>query len=184
VQEWFGTSWAAVGFVVASTVATYLTVLVAVRLAGRRTVAQLSAFDLIVTVALGTLLASTIVSPDPSYVQASVGIATLLTLQVVVAALRRRSGFLRRVLEFEPEVVLRDGRLQLPSSLLSSQLSEGELRSRLREVGVFDLADVALVVLEPTGRISVLPTDENESILLLDSTDDRPENSPGNNPEI
>jgi uncharacterized membrane protein YcaP (DUF421 family) len=177
VQEWFGVGWGAVGFVVASTVATYLTLLVAVRLAGRRTVAQLSAFDLIVTVALGTLLASTIVSPDPSYAQASVAIATLLTLQVVVAALRRRSGFVRRVLEFEPEVVLRDGRLQLPSGLLSSQLSEGELRSRLREVGVFDLDGVAVVVLEPTGRISVLPVGENESLLVMDPADDRSENS-------
>jgi uncharacterized membrane protein YcaP (DUF421 family) len=50
---------------------------------------------------------------------------------------------------------VRDGHLRLPTGLGSSQLSEGELRSRLREQGVFDDARLAVVILEPTGRISV-----------------------------
>lgn len=155
MAEWFGASWSTIGFVVASTVAMYATLLVAVRVAGRRTVAQLSAFDVIVTVALGTLLSSTILAPDPGYAQATAAVVTLLVLQVVVAALRRRITVLQRLLEFEPEVVVRQGRVILPTKLTSSQLSEGELRSRLREHGVFEDEQLAVVVLEPTGRLSV-----------------------------
>jgi uncharacterized membrane protein YcaP (DUF421 family) len=153
--QWFGASWDTVGFVVLSTIAMYLTLLVAVRLAGRRTIAQLSAFDVIVTVALGTLLSSTVVSPEPSYAQATTAVATLLALQVTVAAVRRRSRAAQRLLEFEPEVVVRDGELHLPTGLGTSQLSEGELRSRLRQQGVFDHEELAVVILEPSGRISV-----------------------------
>ena len=155
MDQWFGASWSTIGFVVGSTAAMYTTLVVAVRIAGRRTVAQLSAFDLIVTVALGTLLASTVVSADPSYVQSTTAIATLLGMQVLAAALRRRSGLARRLLEFEPEVIVRSGQIELPRGLMTSQLSEGELRSRLRHHGIFDLDAVALVVLEPSGEISV-----------------------------
>jgi uncharacterized membrane protein YcaP (DUF421 family) len=155
VEEWFGASWSTVGFVVLTTLVMYLTMLVAIRLAGRRTVAQLSAYDVIVTVALGTLLSSTIVAPQPSYAQATTAVFTLLAVQVAVSALRRRSELMRRLLEFEPEVVVRDGEMQLPRGLQTSQLSHGELRSRLRQHGIFTDEPLALVVLEPSGQISV-----------------------------
>jgi hypothetical protein len=64
MDEWLGASWRTVGFVVVGTVATYLSTLVAIRLAGRRTVAQLSSFDIVVTVAIGSLVASTASSND------------------------------------------------------------------------------------------------------------------------
>lgn len=167
MSDWFTAPWSTIGFVAAATAATYLTMLVAVRIAGRRTVAQLSAFDVIVTVALGSLLASTVVSSEPSYAAATTAIATLMSLQVLVAALRRRSQRIERLLEFEPEVVVRRGRFELPSSLLSSQLSEGELRSRLREQGVTD-THATVVVLEPTGEFSVLRGSDAEQALDSD----------------
>lgn len=171
MAEWFGASWSTIGFVVASTVAMYATLLVAVRVAGRRTVAQLSAFDVIVTVALGTLLSSTILTPDPGYAQATTAVVTLLVLQLVVAALRVRVTALQRLLEFEPEVVVRRGRVILPTKLTSSQLSEGELHSRLREQGVFEDEQLAVVVLEPTGGFSVARHEPEGPSLIPDDDD-------------
>jgi uncharacterized membrane protein YcaP (DUF421 family) len=174
IAEWFGASWQTIGFVVLGTVSMYLTLFVAVRLAGRRTIAQLSAFDVLITVALGTLLSSTVVSPEPSYAAATTAVVTLLALQVIVAALRRRSRLAQRILEFEPEVVVRDGRVHLPTGLASSQLSEGELRSRLRQHGIFDDEPLAIVVLEPSGRISVQRRLEPGSTLLPGENDRDP----------
>ncbi|QGG93950.1 DUF421 domain-containing protein [Actinomarinicola tropica] len=159
MSEWFGSSWSTIGWVAASTVAMYATLLVTVRIAGRRTVAQLSAFDAVITISFGTLLASTALAPDPSYVQGTTALLTLLALQVGVAFVRRRSALARRLLEFEPETVVDDGRATLPTGLFTSQLSEGELRSRLREKGHHDLSGLMVVVLEPDGGISVR-TDE------------------------
>jgi uncharacterized membrane protein YcaP (DUF421 family) len=155
MDEWLGASWRTVGFVVVGTVATYLSTLVAIRLAGRRTVAQLSSFDIVVTVAIGSLVASTASSNDPSYVQGMTALVTLLLLQVSIAALRQRSGTLRRVLDFQPETVVEDGRVTLPTGPLTSQMTSEELRSKLRQHGVFDLDGVMLVLVEPTGGLSV-----------------------------
>ena len=162
MDEWFGASWRTVGFVVVGTVATYLSTLVAIRLAGRRTVAQLSSFDIVVTVAIGSLVASTASSNDPSYVQGMTALVTLLLLQVGIAALRQRSGTLRRVLDFQPETVVDAGRVNLPTGPLTSQMTSEELRSKLRQQGVFDLDGVMLVLVEPTGGLSVQrrPSDE------------------------
>lgn len=99
MAAWLGSSWQTMAYVVVSTVAVYCSALVAVRLAGRRTVAQLSAFDVVVTIALGSLIASTAVSRDPSYVQGMTAIVTLLALQVAAAALRQRFARMRRLLD-------------------------------------------------------------------------------------
>ncbi len=155
MDEWLGASWRTVGYVVVATVATYLSTIVAIRLAGRRTVAQLSSFDIVVTVAIGSLVASTASSDDPSYVQGMTALVTLLLLQVGIAALRQRSATLRRVLDFQPETVVDGGRVDLPAGPLTSQITLEELRSKLRQQGVFDLDSVTLVLIEPTGGLSV-----------------------------
>lgn len=155
MSEWFVSSWDSVAYVVAGTAAMYVSTLVAIRVAGRRTLAQLSAFDVVITIAIGSLLASTSVSRDPSYAQGTTALLTLLVLQVGVAAARRRSPLLARLLEFEPRMVVRDGEVELDESLLGAQLTVGELESALRQRGVFDITNVRVVVLEPTGKFSV-----------------------------
>ncbi len=155
MDEWFGAGWRTIGYVVLATVATYVSTIVAVRLAGRRTVAELSAFDVVVTVAIGSLVASTASSADPSYVQGMTALVTLLLLQVGIAALRQRSAMLRRLLDFKPETVVDGERVDLPAGPLTSQITLDELQSKLRELGVFDLDEVTLVVVEPTGGLSV-----------------------------
>ncbi|MBW3614738.1 MAG: DUF421 domain-containing protein [Actinobacteria bacterium] len=155
MSDWFGSSWATVAYVVASTTAVYCSALLAIRVAGRRTVAQLSAFDIVVTIALGSLIASTATSRDPSYTQGTTALVTLLVLQVIAAALRQRFAIVRRLLDFAPWVVVRDGEIQLPRTPLGPQMSVDELFSRLREQEVFDLDGIRFVVIEPTGAVTV-----------------------------
>ncbi len=155
MSEWFGSSWQTIGYVVAGTAAMYFSTLVAARIAGRRTLAQLSAFDTIITIAIGSLLASTSVSSDPSYAQGVTALLTLLALQLVVAAARRRSAIVSGLVEFQPELVVRDGRPRFDAGLLGAQLTQGELESALRQHGIFDFRSACVVVLEPTGKLSV-----------------------------
>ena len=155
MSDWFGASWATIAYVAASTTAIYCSALLAIRIAGRRTVARLSAFDIVITIALGSLMASTAASRDPSYAQGATALVTLLVLQVVAAGLRQRFALVRRLLDFAPCVVVRDGELRLPSTPLGPQMSEDELFSRLREQGVFNLDGVRVVIIEPTGGVSV-----------------------------
>jgi uncharacterized membrane protein YcaP (DUF421 family) len=144
-----------VGTVVAVTAAMYASVLAATRVAGRRTLAQLSAFDVVVTIALGTILGSTAVSPSVSYGDGVAAILALLSLQVVIGSIRRRSPAMRRLVDFRPLDVVDGGQVDLPRGLLGPQLTEDELRSQLRLRGCFDPGTVRQAVLEPVGGMSV-----------------------------
>lgn len=155
MAEWFGSTWPRIGFVAMSTAAVYASIVVAVRVAGRRTLAQMSAFDVVVTVALGSMLSSIALTPEPSYAEGMTAVATLLALQVIVGVLRQGSPLLRRLLDFGHIVIVRNGEPNLSSAPTGAQLTEAELRSALRERGVFDLEDAALVILEPNGSFSV-----------------------------
>ena len=156
MSDWFGSSWETVAYVIVSTVAIYCSSLIAIRVAGRRPVAQLSSFDIVVTIALGSLIASTAVSRDPSYAQGITAVATLLLLQVLAAAARQKWAAARRLLDFAPYVVVRDGDLDLPKTPFGPQMTKDELLSKLRERDVFELDGLRLVVIEPTGGISVI----------------------------
>lgn len=155
MKEWFVASWDVVGFVVLSTVAMYLSVLIGVRIAGRRTLAQLSAFDAVVTIALGSILATTALTPQPSYTQGATAVTTLLVLQIMLGWLRLRFAPVRRLVDFEPLVFIQDGAEQPRGGLLGPQLTDDELLSALRVRGVFEPDDVAELLLEPNGDVSV-----------------------------
>lgn len=169
---WWAGSEQFVGAAVAAAVADAVAV-VAVRIAGRRTLAQLSAFDIVVTIALGTLVSSTALPSDPSVADGVAVLLTLLVLQVVVAAVRQRSGTARRLLDFAPRRVVDDGRVDLRRAPTTAQLTRADLESLLRRQGVTDLAEVRLVVLEPTGTISVLRRDEGGPTGLFEPEDQR-----------
>jgi uncharacterized membrane protein YcaP (DUF421 family) len=150
----FGAPWGVVGATVAVAAAMYVTVLLATRVAGRRTIAQLSAFDAVITVAVGTMLGSTAISSQISFVEGVAATVTLFGLQVVVGAVRSHVPRSRRLLDFEPVTVVEDGRVDLPHGPFGSQLTIDELRSQLRQRGIADIQTVEHAVLEPIGGVS------------------------------
>ncbi len=166
MSEWFGVSWSSLAGVVLSTAAMFAVTVLRVRLAGRRTVAQLSAFDAVVTIAIGSVIAGAILLPQASFAKGVATLVTLLFLQVTVAALRRQSPRFRRLLEFSPEVVARDGVFHLPTALLSSQLTDEELAACCANMVSSTSGDVAVAVLEANGSISVLRRSEPGGPLL------------------
>jgi uncharacterized membrane protein YcaP (DUF421 family) len=133
----------------------YVSILIGVRVAGRRTLAQLSAFDAVITIALGSMFASTVVARDPSYAQGLTAVVTLLVLQIGLGSLRRRFAVVRRVVDFEPVPLIKDGVDQPRGGMLGAQITDDELLSALRVRGVFDRAAVELCILEPNGEVSV-----------------------------
>ena len=166
MSEWFGASWETIGFVFVSTIAIYASAFIGVRIAGRRTLSQMSAFDFLVTIALGTLVSSTAVSADPSYLQGVTALATFLLVQVTVAALRQRFSWLGRYLDFRPAVLFEGDAMMLRRSPLTAQVTREELMSKLRQESVFDLKNVELVILEPDGKLSIVGRDDSEGVTL------------------
>lgn len=151
---WFDT-WSDVLRVVLVGPASYLALVVVLRTSGKRTLAKLSAFDLVVTVALGSTLATIFLSADVSWVEGAAALAMLAVLQFLVAAFTSRFPGSRSVLTSEPTLLLEDGQMH-KSALLSQRLTEAEVRQAIRSSGVGDVTSVAAVVLEGDGSLSVI----------------------------
>lgn len=159
MEQWLGASWTEMGKVAVSTLAIYATTVISLRIAGRRTVSQMSAFDFVVTIAIGSLVAATALSPDSRYGQGVAALLTLLAAQQIVALVRQRVPATRRVLDFSPEPLYSDGEMTLRQNPLTAQVTETELYSKLRHQGIASLDQVKLVILEPDGGISILSTE-------------------------
>ena len=140
--------------------------IVVVRIVGLRSFSKMAAFDFVVTVATGSLLANAATATKwPAFLQASGAIAVLLCVQAIVAVLRRKSSTFSTVLENQPVILMRDGVIDR-DALRRTRVSESDLIAKLREANALERDDVRAVVLETTGDISVLHGEHVDDFLL------------------
>ena len=151
---WFD-SWPQMGRILLVGVAAYALLVVVIRLSGKRTLSQLNAFDFIVTVALGSTLATILLSSDVSWAEGALALVVLAGLQFVLAFVSSRVPAFRTVITARPAVVLWQGEM-LPDALRAARLSESEVRQAIRSSGRGDVSTVAAVVLETDGTLSVI----------------------------
>ncbi|MGJ7449452.1 DUF421 domain-containing protein [Aquipuribacter sp. MA13-13] len=151
---WFDT-WSGLLRVVLVGTAAYVWLVVVLRVSGKRTLAKLNAFDLVVTVALGSTLATILLSSDVAWVEGALALALLAGLQLGVAAITSRLPGGRSFVTARPTLVLRDGVVD-HDAMRGQRLTEGEVRQAVRASGTGDLARVAAVVLESDGTLSVI----------------------------
>jgi uncharacterized membrane protein YcaP (DUF421 family) len=137
----------------------YLTLLVGLRLTGKRQVGQLTPFDLLLLLLLSNAVQNAMVGPDTSLVGGLVAAATLFAANAVVARVARKSGNVAHLLEGTPTLLIRNGDI-LESHLVQEGISRADLLRALREHGVDDPALVRSAIFEVDGSISVLRVDE------------------------
>ncbi|WP_069387164.1 DUF421 domain-containing protein [Cellulosimicrobium cellulans] len=151
---WFD-AWSQVMRVVVVGAAAYVWLVLVLRVSGKRTLAKLNAFDLVVTVALGSVLATILLTADVSWVEGATALATLVLLQALVSWTSTRFARGRSVVTASPSVLLCDGRL-LEDALRRNRVTASEVRQAVRSNGVGGLDQVAAVVLESDGTLSVV----------------------------
>jgi uncharacterized membrane protein YcaP (DUF421 family) len=163
MEKYFGTSWEALISIIIAAIGIYAAVILFTRIAGKRSFSKMSSFDFAMTVAIGSIIASTVLSASVSLIQGVTGLATVYFLQISAAYLRRYP-FFHSVLDNTP-LLLMDGTNILEENLRKARVTKGDLRAKLREANVIKLSQVRAVVFETTGDISVLHTsDENKDL--------------------
>ncbi|MEO5778792.1 MAG: YetF domain-containing protein [Arthrobacter oryzae] len=139
--------------------AAYVTLVLILRVSGKRTLGQLNAFDLVVSVALGSTLATILLSKDVSWAEGATAFTLLAALQFGVATVSTKWPVSRKVITSQPAVLLWDGVFER-DALRSNRLTEAEIRQAARESGYGDLSLLAAVVLETNGKLSVIPVQQ------------------------
>ncbi|MBN2733057.1 MAG: DUF421 domain-containing protein [Balneolaceae bacterium] len=153
--SWINTSWTAVLMVFLSTAGIYISVIVFTRIAGLRSFSKMSSFDFAITVAIGSVIASTILAKDPPLIQAIVALGFLYLFQIGVASLRGSSSIMSALVNNKPLLLMRDETI-LEHNLKEAKVTHSDLRAKLREANVTQLNQVKAVVMEATGDVSVL----------------------------
>jgi uncharacterized membrane protein YcaP (DUF421 family) len=137
-------------------VVVYVFLLAAFRLAGKRTLGQMTAFDLVVLLIISNVVQNALIGNDNSLGGGLIGATAILILNALVAWFTFRYKRLERIIEHSPTIIVRHGRI-LRESLRRERLSLSELRAALRKQGVMSLRDIRYVILEEDGRLSVIP---------------------------
>lgn len=140
--------------VILSTIGMYLAMLLMVRVLGPRMLSGMSGFDLAAVIAFGAIIGRSALGEFPAFSSGLIALATLVVLQGAIGMLRRNSVGLALV-DTHPHVLMAGGRM-LGDNLSKTHVHPGEVQSRLRLAGVNHPSQVAAVILEPNGAISVM----------------------------
>lgn len=134
----------------------YLTIVLLIRISGKRSTSQMNNFDWIVTVAIGSLAASGIVLKGVTVLESIGGIATLLLLQWILTKSVLHSRFVSRLVKAEPVVLVEKGEFR-EKAMRSERITKREVMSALRDNGLVDPDDAQWVILETDASMSVIP---------------------------
>jgi uncharacterized membrane protein YcaP (DUF421 family) len=138
-------------------VSAYACLIALLRLSGKRTLAKMNAFDLVVTVSLGSMLASLLVNKDVALAQGVLAFGVLIGLQFAVSWSSVRAHWVRRLVTGEPALLLHRGTF-LQGALRRARVTEAEVRAAVRAAGCASMEDAHAVVLETDGSFSVVRT--------------------------
>jgi len=145
----------------------FAVIVVCIRVVGLRSLSKMTPFDFVVTVALGSVLATTCTASEWSgFATGLLVMAALLGAQFVVARLRKDGDAVREVVQNQPRMLMRDG-VFFDDVMQETRVTRGDVIAKLREANVLRLEEVRAVVLEATGDIAVLHgATEVEDVLL------------------
>lgn len=155
MDQMFFDDWDSVRRTLVVGVLAYVALIVFLRVSGKRTLTKLNAFDLVVTIALGSTLAAVVLNKNVALLDGLVAFALLLGLQYLVTWSSVRWRWVRRFVTGEPVMLLHRGEF-LPGAMRRARVTEDEVRSAIRTTGLPDVAQVEAVVLETDGSLSVV----------------------------
>lgn len=163
------TNWNTLLIIVLATISIYIFLIAFARIVGLRSFSKMSGFDFVVTIALGSMIANTIVTRDPPFFIAITAFVTLFSLQMITARFRYKPAKISKYID-NRSLLLMEGPKILEENMSKASVSHGELYAELRKAGVTQLRQVKAAVLETTGEVSVLmhadPTHKLDDVLL------------------
>jgi uncharacterized membrane protein YcaP (DUF421 family) len=152
-------------------ISAYVALLVLIRISGKRTLSKMNAFDLVVTVAIGSTLATILLSKDTALTEGIMALAILIFLQFVITWLSVRSDAVSHLVKAEPRLLFHKGEF-LWKTMKKERVKKGEILQAMRSQGFGSLDQVEAVVLETDGSFSVVKRVKQEEATVLSNIAD------------
>lgn len=176
---WFD-NWSDIGVIALTTLVIYAALIAILQFAGKRSIAKLNIFDLVVTVALGSILASVMLTSSLSVADGLTAFVVLAFLQWTVSFLSVRLGWFKQVVRSDSRMLLKDGKF-LEDEMKAERVTHGEIEAAIRGQGHGKIENIAAVVLETDGSFSVIegpPASQYSALQRLLRGSDKSETAP------
>lgn len=155
MREALFSNWGDIGRIVVVGIAAYVCLVVLLRVSGKRTLSKLSAFDFVVTIALGSTFASVLTTKSLTLAEGVAALALLVALQLAVSWTSVRSKTFESLVKSEPSLLLRNGEL-LHATLRRERITPDEVMSAIRDAGATEFRAASAVILESDGTLTTL----------------------------
>lgn len=149
----------------------YVGLVIFLRISGKRTLTKLNAFDFVVTVALGSTLATVLLNSSVSLLEGMTAFALLIFLQYVITLLSVHSSWFNAIIKSEPRLLFLDGQF-LRSAMKKERIKEIEILQVIRTSGFGSTEKVKAVVLETDGSLSVISSETGNALENVSSSSD------------
>jgi uncharacterized membrane protein YcaP (DUF421 family) len=149
----------------------YSFIVVGLRVVGKREFGQLSPLELVTLLIIPELVAQALVREDYSLTNALIGTATLLSLVYITSLVQYNIPKVEKALTGEPAVLVRHGQF-IDKHLHQERIPPGEVMSAIHQSGLERLEQVRWAILEPDGKISIVPEEQPSNVGTRDQTSD------------
>lgn len=166
LTDWLFKGWSSLLRILVVGILAYAGLLLILRISGKRTLSKMNAFDLVVTVALGSTLSTIIVSRQTGVADGLMALALLVFLQYAVARLSLRWSVFKRLIKAEPTLLFHQGNY-LNQAMRQQRVNKDEVLSAIRSAGAASTDAVLAVVLEPDGSFTVIQGNDDKPATSL-----------------
>ena len=165
-ETWLSMDWQQVLGISLSAIGFYIGLMLFTRLMGLRSFSKLSSHDFAMTVGIGSILASTIISDKPSLLQGLFAVAVLFLIQGIISVLRRKVKPLKALIDNQAIILMAHGEY-LWDNLKEANLSTSDVQEVLRKNGIKSKTEIFAVIMETTDDMSVIKNDNVTPDLTL-----------------
>ena len=146
---------------------TFIGLLFLALLMGRKQLSQITFFDYIVGITIGSIAAVIAVDRAVNIFDGVIAIVVWAIMPIIIGYISIKSIKFRLIVEGEPKVIIQNG-IIINKNMLKEKYNIGDLMMQLRDKGIFDISEVDFAILEPNGKLSVLKKPEYNPATLKD----------------
>jgi uncharacterized membrane protein YcaP (DUF421 family) len=153
--------------IILKTAIAYVIVFVSAKFVGRKIISQMTFFDFIVGVTLGSVAANLAIGQKRSFLSMSIVLIVFAILALLSDVLHIKSKLFRTIVDSKPEILIMNGQIN-GKNLKKTRFTIDELTTQLREKNVFNISDVEFAIIESDGKLSVLPKSQKQPLTPSD----------------
>ena len=134
---------------------------------GRKQLSQITFFDYVVGITIGSIAAVVAVDRRVDVLEGIIAILVWCAIPILIGFISLKNIQFRKLIDGKPIIVIQNGRI-INKNMTRERYNMGDLLMQLRDKGIFDINEVEFAILEPNGKLSVLKKSRNNPVTLKD----------------